>query len=280
MGFYEKRDEFLNVAKCAVKEAGALQREYFNKALTVDHEFKHDLKLKIDRESEKIIIRHIKENFPDHNIISEESGVFDGKSEYTWIIDPLDGSVNYFYELPYYCVCVACYKMSKTNIDQIKSNQRPEELGVGLLGVVYQPATDTLYHATQTAGAFRNGTQIRVANYNNISECLVLLTTGGEPKVIEKMTRMIRKFSDKARKVRVFGATGLDIVNIASGGAGIFFQYGPHLWDFAASKVILEEAGGYFASEYIANGRFEVLACVNNSEIINEVIKIVREQVL
>lgn len=275
-----------DTAKKAALAAGDLQRHNFHNYIKVQQFFDHDLKLETDRESEQIIIDILRKDFPDFSIITEESGMlcadiksYDASREsYVWIIDPLDGSVNYYSGVAYFCVCIACYKMTKDQLDALQKNESLKNWGEPVAGVVYVPMLDEMYYATLGGGAFCNGKPIKCGNFKKLSECLVLVTCGSLVASTWHIAHLLPEISKKSLKVRMFGATGLDIVNVARGGAGVFFQEGPHLWDFAASRLILQEAGGYWEDLYMGNGRYKVMATTPHDDVWNEMKEILSKE--
>lgn len=274
-----------DTAKKAALAAGELQRHNFHNYIKVQKAFAHDLKLETDRESERIILEILRKDFPDFSFITEESGILradvscgnDGKS-YVWIVDPLDGSVNYYAGIPYFCVCIACYKMTEAQLDSLQKNEPLEEWGEPVVGVVYVPIQDEIYYAVNGGGAFCGDLPIKCGKYRTLSECLVLLTCGSLVASTWHIAYLLPEISKRSLKVRMFGATGLDIVNVARGGAGVFFQEGPHLWDFAASRLILSEAGGYWEDLYLENGRYKVMATSASQTIWQEMKEILKNK--
>lgn len=249
-----------NTAVGSAMAAGALIKKQFLDRAKIEREYAHDLKLEIDRLAEKTIIDIIEDTFYDHSIISEEIGIKVKSGEYCWIIDPLDGTVNYFYGIPYFCTCVACYKTDSSKVKNLLDGKKMQNPGEPVAGVVYVPSTGELYSAFRGKGAFRNGVKINASNKTKLSEVIVVMSTGSSPDVISDSLKAAEQFALKARKVRMFGATGLDILNVASGAAGVFFQRASNLWDFAASRVILEEAGGDFYLNEVEPGKWDIIA--------------------
>lgn len=281
-----------DTAKKATLAAGELQRHNFHNYIKIQKTFAHDLKLEIDRESERIIFEILKKDFPDFSFITEESGILradassvrgnasikENEKSYVWIVDPLDGSVNYYAGIPYFCVCIACYKMTKEQLDTLQRNEPLKEWGEPVAGVVYVPIQDEMYYAAHGGGAYCNDLPIKCGNYQALAECLVLVTCGSLTASTWHIAHVLPEISRKSLKVRMFGATGLDIVNVARGGAGVFFQEGPHLWDFAASRIILSQAGGYWEDSYLENGRYKVMATAPSQAIWNEMKEILSNE--
>ncbi len=275
-----------DTAKKAALAAGELQRHNFHNYIKVQKVFEHDLKLETDKESEQIILDILQKDFPNFSLITEESGMLhedtapcdENEELYVWIVDPLDGSVNYYAGIPYFCVCIACYKMTKNQFEILQRNESLKDWGKPLVSVVYVPMQNEMYYAIAGNGAFCNDLPIKCGNFKSLSECLVLVTCGSLVVSTWHIAHLLPEISKKSLKVRMFGATGLDIVNVARGGAGVFFQEGPHLWDFAASRLILQEAGGFWEDSYMENGRYKVMATVGNNKVWQEMKEILNKK--
>jgi fructose-1,6-bisphosphatase/inositol monophosphatase family enzyme len=190
----------------------------------------------------------IREQFPEHAILSEESGAREGTGGYTWVIDPLDGTVNFWYGLPFFCVSIACYRTSGRPSGQ-------EGISAGLpgapvAGVVFLPFSQELFVGVPGRGAFLNGRPIRASRSGDLSETVVTVSFGKTPEAMRCMTRRLDALLPKVRKARCLGAAAAELAYVAAGFLGGLMYEGIKLWDFAAGRIILEEAGGFFeASE-------------------------------
>lgn len=193
----------------------------------------HDVKLKLDVECQEIIWSLIRSRFPTHAILAEESADKGQpaddphQSPYTWIIDPIDGTVNFTHGLPWWCCSVAVNYQGKT-----------------VAAAVYAPATDELFTAARGGTACCNGTPITVSGVKTLKESMVL--TGLDQKGTEKYKRLSRfqAISDAAQKARVIGAAALDMCRVAAGQSEGYFEAGIYTWDVAAAGLIVELAGG------------------------------------
>lgn len=240
----------LKTAEDSARKAGTILMKNFRKDKKVISTSGHDIKLELDKVCEKLIIDEINSVFPEHNILSEETGLIDKKGSYTWIIDPLDGTVNYFYGLPYFCVCVGCYRAGRD----------PMVPGEGVVGAVYNPVTDEMYSGVRRGGAWRNGGSISVSKALTLAECMICSPISSNIETIGACVRTISSIAVRARKVRSLGATGLDLVNVASGVFGGFYQRATNLWDFAASRVIVEAAGGRMECFHFSDNKWDIIA--------------------
>ena len=218
----------LNTAIKAAKLAGRIIENNFGKVKDI-HTKNSDNELftNIDIECENIIIDTIKEKFPDHNIWSEECGnLKKTKSNYEWIIDPLDGTNNYITDIPFVGVSIGVMYRKKS-----------------YLGVVYFPLLNQLFYAETGKGAFLNGKKISCSNISNISKSIVFFDSHFKnfPQYLSNAFDAIVK---KAFRVRIIGAATINLCYIANGSGNICIDVGLKPGDITASSIIIEEAGG------------------------------------
>lgn len=220
-------EKILEVAVEAARKAGELLLPYFE-TVGLEREVKDDKSFvtKADCESEEIILKIIKSEFPDHAILAEESGEVKTVSPYQWIIDPLDATANFINGIPIFGVSIGVYK-----------NGEPEA------AAVFNPATREMFSAAKGRGAFFNGKKIRVSNH----EAAKGLVTFGISKDIadrEMFTKAFVGLEKVFNKRRHLGATALEMGYIARGGIEATVSCGSKLWDHAAGAVLVIEAGG------------------------------------
>ena len=219
-----------------------------------------------DEEAEDIILNILSSNFPEHASISEERGEKGGSSDYTWLIAPLDGTVNFIHGVKYFAVSIAlAYR------DDV------------ILGVVYNPVADEMFAAVRGGGAYVNGERIQVSTTGRVDESLLAI---GFPydRNSEAFSKIIKYFIRLARDsqaVRRDGSTALALCNVACGRYDGFCVAGNELWDYAAGDLIVAEAGGKvtdFAGEYfgVKNSRSQVLA--TNGKIHEAILKCFEEE--
>ena len=183
-----------------------------------------------DKRTEKIIIEELQKASPDYGIISEEIGVINKANENNrWIIDPIDGTLNFLNGVPQFCISVAY-----------------EENNEILCGVILNPITNEMFCAEKGNGAYLNNSRIRVSNKKKIKDSLI--ATGGPKlasKIKEKMFSEYIEVSNVSSNVRKFGSAALDMAYVACGRFDGYWQREINLWDIAAGVVIVKEAGGF-----------------------------------
>ena len=213
------------------REAGQILRDNFQKKFAINYKGtgKNNLVTAIDRLSENFIIKSIQARFPDHHILTEESGEVDIKTttkrRFRWIIDPIDGTNNYAHAHPFFAVSIGL-----------------EMNGEMVVGVVYAPMYDELFHGTKGGGAFLNGKSIHVSKVKKIEEAI--LATGFSYRNKEKNFPYFEHFALEAQGTRRCGAAALELAYLAAGRQDGFWEFGLKSWDFAAGKVLIEAAGG------------------------------------
>jgi len=220
-------DDFKRVAIEAAKEAGALALHLSSDEIKFQEKGPYDILAEADTKSESIIIKKIRENFPDHAILSEESGQNDIASNYMWVIDPVDGTINFERHINEYCVSIAL-----------------EKDGVLILGVIYQAVYDKLFVAIKGEGATLNGKEIHVSTELNLLKTLFATENSSKMETRESDFDLLYKIREKVRGVRIFGSGALHLASVAEGHLDFYFKTKFNYWDIAAGTVLIREAGG------------------------------------
>jgi fructose-1,6-bisphosphatase/inositol monophosphatase family enzyme len=244
-------------AVTAARAAGDILRRCAGEPRKVDSAEAFDVKLEADRLCERAILEVIRTEFPEHSVLAEESGSAAG-SDYEWIIDPLDGTVNFYYGLPYYAVSVACYATAGRPAPA--NGQGLDALGHPIVGVVYVPPTEELFVARPGGGATLNGRPIRVGEQTSLAESIVCTGYGKAVDLGERMAGSIARLVGKVRKIRCLGAAAYDYCNVAVGRLTGFFEAALRTWDVAAGAIVLAEAGGVCRAERTGPDTWRVLA--------------------
>jgi myo-inositol-1(or 4)-monophosphatase len=247
-------------------EAGAAElKRFFNGTFKISNkEGINNLVTEADHASEKAIINIITKEFPDHFILSEESGESGRQSEYKWIIDPIDGTVNFANGIPICCVSIGV-----------------EHNGQMILGSVYNPILNELFFAEKDKGATLNGNRISVSDKKEVAtSCLV---TGFPYTYLDEPNGPLQVFEKLIRKgipVRRLGSAAIDLCWVAAGRFDGFYEHKLAAWDSAAGFLIVEEAGGKvtdFEGNYYSPYQPHVLA--TNGKIHDELLKYVKGEI-
>ena len=222
-------DDLLSTAREAALAAGAVLRDSFRSAgLEIEMKERHDFVSSADREAEATIIEIIRERFPDHGILAEESGHGGGRSDFEWVVDPLDGTTNFLEGLPMYAVSIACRQNSRT-----------------VAAVIFDPERGDCFSAALGGGASRNGEPMTVSSRQGLDGAF--LATGYPFKARAALDVYLEVFRDvflQAKAIRRCGSAALDLAYTAAGTFDGFFEFRLAPWDVAAGALIIEEAGG------------------------------------
>ncbi len=193
----------------------------------------NSLVTRIDRQAEKMLVAGLSKLLPDAGFYAEEEVCFKNKQkDFTWIVDPLDGTTNYIHGLPFFAVSVALEYKNEI-----------------VLGIVCDPTRDECFYAQKGAGAFLNDQAISVSTKINLADCLV--ATGFPYSSFENLDYymlLLRELMQNTRGIRRCGAASLDLAYVACGRFDLFFEWGLQPWDVAAGSLIVLEAGGLVKS--------------------------------
>jgi len=212
----------------AALEAGKLLMAKFERGIQVEFKGQYDLVTAADRESEALIVKHVHQFWPDHDILAEEGLYESRRSDYRWIIDPLDGTTNYAHGFPWFAVSIAL---------EVKGRLE--------LGVVHNPYVGELYVAERGAGATLNERRLQVSRIAVLERAL--LATGfayDHKKCKDNNYDYFSRFQREAQACRRPGVASLDLASVAAGRFDGFWEMKLKPWDLAAGILLVEEAGG------------------------------------
>jgi myo-inositol-1(or 4)-monophosphatase len=253
--------EYLDFAVELAREAGGVLKHYMNREKHIELKGRANLVTVADKESEALIIRRIRERYPSHAILAEESGALLG-SEAKWIIDPLDGTTNFAHQYPFFCVSVGF-----------------EHAGKIMCGAVYDPWRDEMFSGGRGLGAFVNGQRMQVSDADALSDALIM--TGfpyGVREKVDTAMNQFRAFLIESQGLRRGGSAALDLCYVALGRVDGFWEMDLHPWDTAAGTVILEEAGGRITD--FSAGPFSVYGkqiVASNGRIHDDMVAVLRQ---
>ena len=244
----------LKAAVTAARAAGKMMRDNLRAVKKINEATQHDIKLELDVRCQKRIEAILRRAFPEVSILGEEGVLGDQQSEYRWVVDPIDGTVNFTYGIPHACVSIA---LQRRRTETQKSGGRgqpphPDAPYQTIVGVVYDPFCDELWTAVRGQAARLNGTIIRVSQRPKLNEAIVSLGFAKQRYTLEKVLPTFNRLIHRVRKVRIMGAAALALVYVATGRMDAYVEYGLRLWDIAAGGLILECAGGEFWNEPVA----------------------------
>jgi len=222
-------NEFRTAAEAAARAAGQLLRDNYETDLDVNELADHDIKLDLDVRSQELITRLLLDQFSDHGFLGEEGGnVGNVDSEFQWVVDPIDGTVNYYYGIPHFCVSIALQRGGET-----------------VVGVIFDPMRDEMWSVTTDDEVpTLNGRKISVSLRERLADAVI---TVGFSKTKESMDVGLEKYKKigyQVRKTRMLGSAALALTYIACGRLDAYVEESVNLWDIAAGVLLVEKAGG------------------------------------
>jgi myo-inositol-1(or 4)-monophosphatase len=218
----------MTTLKKALTEAGGIIRRCADRGVTVSHKGRVDVVTNADHAAERRIVAIVRRAFPEHGWLMEEGGERRSSSPYRWVVDPLDGTVNFSHGLPVCCVSIGVEKDGRVEV-----------------GGVFDPFRDELFLARRGRGATLNGRRIRVSATSKLIDAL--LATGFPYDRYKKAAfylSFIQKFMERAQGIRRLGAAALDLAQVACGRYDGYWEFNLKPWDAAAGRLLVEEAGG------------------------------------
>ncbi|GAA5483049.1 inositol monophosphatase family protein [Haloferula sargassicola] len=211
----------------AAVEAGKLLKQHFGDEAAVDEATHHDIKLALDKESQNLIEGILLGARPDDAFYGEEGIGGNAESNRQWIVDPIDGTVNFYYGIPHFCVSIAL------RVD-----------GDVVLGVIHDPIIGETWTVEKGSQPQLNGKPIACSKREKLEECAVFVGCGKDEEALKVGLERFRKASLRARKMRMMGSAALGLAYIASGRLDAYVESRISLWDIAAGKLLVEAAGG------------------------------------
>jgi myo-inositol-1(or 4)-monophosphatase len=218
----------LSVARQVALEAGALLKTFLGRVTQIAHKGETDLVTEADLQSERLILESMGRHFPGDTFLTEETGQHGHGSQRVWLIDPLDGTVNFTHELPFFAVSIALQVQVET-----------------MLGVVYNPCTQELFEAVKGTGAFLNRRPIAVSKTDKLIDSL--LATGFPYTMHQDPRDVMKRLNNlvvRGRAVRRIGSAAMDLCYVAAGRFAGYWEQDLKPWDTAAGALLVEEAGG------------------------------------
>jgi myo-inositol-1(or 4)-monophosphatase len=242
---------FLATATNAARTAGALLRENFGRTPEVNEFAAHDIKLELDVRAQTLITNTVLTQHPDHAFLGEEGTAGNADSEFQWVVDPLDGTVNYFYGIPHFCTSIALQ----------------QKIGDGaartLVGVIYDPMRDELWSTSVGDNpSLLNGAPVQVSPRARLGEAIVSVGLAKVSETISANMPVLQEMSHSVRKCRMMGSAALDLAYVACGRLDAYIEAGISVWDVAAGILLVENAGGVVRMQPRADkpGKFSIVA--------------------
>lgn len=235
----------------------------------------HDIKLELDVRCQALIEKILAAAYPQIPVLGEEGNTGDTTAEYRWVIDPIDGTVNYAFGMPHAAVSIALQgKGDKWQVTGDKNRslaRRAPNLvtrgasHVSGVGVIYDPFTDELWTTVARQPTRLNGKVVRVSNRDEIEEAVIAMGFSKSQENLEKSLPHLVWISRRAKKIRIMGSAALELAYVASGRLDAYIERTINLWDVAAGALLLENAGGEFYAAPAPDGKMRM--CADNGRL-------------
>ena len=234
----------------AARAVGALMRRELRNSKVANVSTQHDIKLELDVRCQKLIEKKLHAAYPQIGLVGEEGDAATPDTEYRWVVDPIDGTVNFAYCIPHACVSIALQRREPPTKGK-DGSQYPDGYNT-LLGVVYDPFCEELWTAIRGQPARLNGRIIHVSKRRKMNEAIVSIGFAKSMKSIDSTLPYFGELIRRVRKIRMMGAAALALTYVATGRFDAYAENSIRLWDIAAAGLIIECAGGEFWRKPIA----------------------------
>ena len=241
----------LAVAVQAARAAGKVMRDNWLKPKRVKLDDVHDIKLELDVRCQELIETILRAAFPEIALLGEEGDSGDVTAEYRWVVDPIDGTVNYFFGIPHAAVSIAL------QVQNPKSKVQSYET---VLGVIYGPFTDELWTVIRGGPTRLNGRIVHVSKRRNLNEAVVAMGFSKSKQNLARSLPHLNRLSRRTLKIRIMGSAALELAYVASGRLDAYVERTINLWDIAAGALMVECSGGEFYARPAPGGKFRMIA--------------------
>jgi myo-inositol-1(or 4)-monophosphatase len=231
----------------AARAAGKIMRDNWHKPKHVNSAEAHDIKLELDVRCQKTIEKILHTAFPQISLLGEEGCSGDASSEYRWVVDPIDGTVNYFFGIPHAAISIALEQRIGKNYEAV-------------LGVIYDPFTDELWTATRGGKTKLNGRVVRASRRSRVNEAVIAMGFSKSKENLDKSLPHLNRLARRAKKIRIMGSAALELAYVASGRLDVYIERTINLWDIAAGGLMVECSGGEMFLKKLPDGRFRMCA--------------------
>jgi myo-inositol-1(or 4)-monophosphatase len=227
----------------AAQAAGALMYRHLHHPKIINEEHAHDIKLELDVRCQKLIEKQLHRALPGAALLGEEGVSGDPGALSRWVVDPIDGTVNFAYGIPHACVSIALQEQALG--DEAGAGAYPDGF-VTTVGVIFDPFTNELWTARRGGPAHLNGRRIAVSKRAKLAEAILALGFSKSKSVLQETLPQFARLVHRVRKIRIMGSAALSLAYVAGGRMEAYLENGVRLWDIAAGGLLVECAGGKF----------------------------------
>jgi myo-inositol-1(or 4)-monophosphatase len=238
----------LAISVTAARVAGKVMHANWHKPKRVNSAEAHDIKLELDVRCQALIEKILAGTFPEIPVLGEEGSTGDTTAEYRWVIDPIDGTVNYAYGIPHAGVSIAL-----------------QHRGRSVVGVIYDPFADELWTTIKGQPTRVNGKIVHVSQRSKVGEAIIAMGFSKSQDNLQKSLPHLIRISRRVKKVRIMGSAALELAWVAGGRFDAYIERTINLWDVAAGMLLVENAGGEFYSVPAPGGKMRM--CADNGKL-------------
>jgi myo-inositol-1(or 4)-monophosphatase len=239
-------------AIAAARAAGKIMRDNWHAPKRVKQFDLHDIKLELDVRCQKTIEKILATSFPRVPLLGEEGCSGDINAEYRWVVDPIDGTVNYFLGMPHAAVSIAL-------------QQKHLSSHIALLGVIYDPFTDELWTVVRGGKTKLNGKTVHVSKRERVNDAVIAMGFSKSRENLEKSLPHLNRLARRAKKIRIMGSAALELAYVASGRLDVYIERTINIWDIAAGGLMVECSGGEMCLKTLPDGRLRM--CADNGRL-------------
>ncbi len=231
-------------------------RDNWHKPKRVKLDDAHDVKLELDVRCQRLIEKILRAAFPKIPLLGEEGDSGDVRAEYRWVVDPIDGTVNYFYGMPHAGVSIAL---------QVRSPQSTVRSHETVVGVIYDPFTDEIWTTVRGGPTRLNGKPVRVSTRSNLADAILAMGFSKNRENMDRSLPHLNRLARQVKKIRVMGSAALELAWVAGGRIDAYVERTINLWDVAAGQLLVENAGGEFYALPAPGGKMRM--CADNGRL-------------
>jgi myo-inositol-1(or 4)-monophosphatase len=250
----------------AARSAGKIMRDNWNAPKRVKQFDAHDIKLELDVRCQKTIEIILRRRFPSVPLLGEEGCSGNVNAEYRWVVDPIDGTVNYYFGMPHAAVSIALQGKRK-----VKKGRRDEPEDAlpssyqSLVGVIFDPFTGELWTVSRGGKTKLNGRAVSVSKRASVGDAIVAMGFSKSRENMEKSIPHLNRIARSAKKIRIMGSAALELAYVASGRLDAYIERTINIWDIAAGSLMVESSGGEMYLKQLPDGRLRM--CADNGRL-------------
>jgi myo-inositol-1(or 4)-monophosphatase len=246
----------------AARAAGKLMRDNWHAPKRVNEFDAHDIKLELDVRCQKKIEAILRRPFPNVPLLGEEGCSGDVNAEYRWVVDPIDGTVNYYFGMPHAGVSIALQKRKKDTRKRgaLTSDPTLPSAYETVVGVIYDPFADELWTVSRGGRTKLNGRKMSVSRRAKVGDAIIAMGFSKSRENLEKSLPYLNRIARNAKKVRIMGSAALELAYVASGRLDAYIERTINIWDIAAGGLMVERSGGEMFLKQLPDGRLRMCA--------------------